>query len=316
MIKRSLYVGAAIAIAACQPAILPDAPKADMAKPLEIFETLSSDAMEGRQPQTEGHEKARGYIEEQMLVSGYFDEIGERTFPATAKNKDGEIVREFEGRNIYGIIDADPEDSRPILIITAHYDHLGVHKGQIFNGADDNASGCAALFAIAKSFRDAAPDHDIIFAWLDVEEEGLQGAFALVADEKLLGDRRAVNLNLDMISRNEKEIYLSGTYHYPEMKRLLKNAAHNTGIVLKLGHDRPSDRDQDWTMLSDHGAFHAAGIPFAYFGVEDHAHYHKPSDDFETIPQEFYQGSVQTVINAAHILEANLSDLAKPVSQR
>lgn len=308
---RALYIAAALLVAACQPAIMPDAPVADMAKPLEIFETLAADDMQGRQPETEGHEKARSFIQDQMLLSGDFDEIGERVFTAKDRDQDGNILREFDGYNIYGIIDADPGNTKPVLIVTAHYDHLGVHKGEIFNGADDNASGSAALFAIAKSFTTDPPDHDIIFAWLDVEEAGLQGAFALAADEKLLGDRRAVNLNLDMISRNEKEIYLSGTYHYPEMKGLLKNASQGTGITLKFGHDRPRDGAQDWTMLSDHAAFHAVGIPFAYFGVEDHPHYHKPTDDFETVPQEFYRGSVQTVINAAHILDNHLGEVAR-----
>lgn len=309
---RGLYMGTALLLLGCQPAIMPDAPKAEMTTPLEIFQTLAADEMQGRQPETEGHEKARSFIQEQMLLSGDFDEIGERVFTAKDRDQDGNILREFDGYNIYGIIDADPSNTKPVLIVTAHYDHLGVHKGEIFNGADDNASGSAALFAIAKSFITDPPDHDVVFAWLDVEEEGLQGAFALVSDQKLLGSRPAVNLNLDMISRNEKEIYLSGSYHYPEMKRLLKHAAHGTGITLKFGHDRPQDGAQDWTLLSDHAAFHAVGIPFAYFGVEDHPHYHKPTDDFETIPQEFYAGSVQTVINAAHILEEHLGILAKP----
>lgn len=312
MTRRRLYLGGALMVMACQPAIIPDAPKAEMSTPLEIFETLAAEDMQGRKPETDGHEKARGYLQEQLLLSGNFDEIGVRVFSAKERNKDGEVEREFDGHNIYGVIDADADNAKPVLIITAHYDHLGMHKGEVFNGADDNASGCAALFALAESFRAAPPDHDIVFVWLDVEEQGLQGAFALASDEKLLGDRRAVNLNLDMISRNEKEIYMSGSYHYPEMKRLLKNAAYETGITLKFGHDSPRDGAQDWTMLSDHAAFHSVGIPYAYFGVEDHPHYHKPTDDFETVPQAFYKGSVQTVINAAHILEDHLDQIAKP----
>ena len=312
MIKRFLLAASIICLLGCKGPAAPDAPQVQMDHALEVFEALSSDAMAGRKPGTDGHEKARGYIGQQLLLSGLFDEVGERQFPVEIKNKDDEVVQSFEGRNLYGLINADPDNSKPLLVITAHYDHLGTHDSKIYNGADDNASGCAALFAIAKSFETAPPDHDVLFVWLDVEESGLRGAFALIEDDKLIGGRSVVNLNLDMISQNEKEIYLAGGYHTPKIKKLLKNAAHGTGIKLKFGHDRPEDKGQDWTLLSDHGAFHKAGIPFAYFGVEDHAHYHKHTDDFETIPLAFYKGSVQTVVNAAHLLEENLESLARP----
>jgi len=281
-----------------------------MEQTLRVFETLSADDMQGRYPETEGHEKARTFLMSEMLASGLFDNVGESQFVAVRKNKDGEVTREFTGRNLIAVIDVDGKDTKPVLVVTAHYDHLGIREGEIYNGADDNASGSAALFAVAKSFRDAPPDHDIIFAWLDAEEGGLQGAYALVADEMFAG-RPAFNLNLDMVSRNDSEIYLSGTYHYPKLGKLMKNVAKETGIAVRYGHDRPEDGDQDWTLASDHGPFHKAGIPFAYFGVEDHAHYHQPTDDFETVPLEFYKGSVQTIVNAAHVLEDNLSSLAR-----
>jgi len=309
---RALFLGsAALLLAGCKASPkLPDAPQVDLTQTLRIFETLSADDMQGRLPETEGHEKARSFLTEEMLESGFFDTIGEKPFTAVQRNRDGETVREFTGRNLIAVIDMDPNDTKPVLVVTAHYDHIGVRNGEIYNGADDNASGSAALFAIAQSFRSAPPDHDIIFAWLDVEESGLQGAYALVADDMFKG-RPAVNLNLDMISQNESEIYLSGTYHYPKLGELLKHTASGTGINVKYGHDRPEDGGQDWTLASDHAAFHTVGIPFVYFGVEDHDHYHKPTDDFEIVPLDFYKGSVQTIVNAAHIIEDNLPDLAK-----
>jgi len=303
-----LFAAGLSVLAACQKA--PSAPKAQMAQTLRVFEALSADDMQGRAPETDGHAKARAYLIQEMLQSGLFDNVGERPFKASHKNKDGEITREFEGRNLVAVIDIDKENEKPVLVITAHYDHLGIRDAKVYNGADDNASGSAALFAIAQSFQDARPDHDIVFAWLDVEELGLQGAYALVNDDMFRG-RPAFNVNLDMISRNDSEIYLSGTYHYPRLGKLLKNVTGDTGILVKYGHDRPEDGQQDWTLASDHGAFHEAGIPFAYFGVEDHAHYHKPTDDFETVPLDFYKRSVQTIINAVHIIENDLSELAR-----
>lgn len=289
----------------------PDAPIAYMDLSLEVLETLSSDEMAGRRMQTEGHEKARNYLQAQILKSGFFDRYELQQFEAKKYNREGEVIGAFPGYNLIAEIDGDPSNEKPLLVITAHYDHLGVRDGKIYNGADDNASGCAALFAIAESFKQTRPDHDIFFAWVDAEETGLQGAFAVVADEKLMGKRKVFNLNLDMISQNKSEIYLVGTHHYPEIKPILKSAAYGTGVDLKFGHDRPKDGDQDWTELSDHFAFHDAGIPFAYFGVEDHKYYHHHKDEFDTIPLEFFKGSVQTVVNAAHILDENLETLAR-----
>ena len=66
-------------------------------------------------------------------------------------------------------------------------------------------------------------------------------------------------------------------------------------VVLRLGHDIPGTGSDDWTHASDHGPFHDAGIPFLYFGVEDHPHYHQPTDTYETIPPAFFAGAVRTV---------------------
>jgi hypothetical protein len=66
-----------------------------------------------------------------------------------------------------------------------------------------------------------------------------------------------------------------------------------------MGHDRPEQGPDDWTMLSDQAAFFEAGIPFLYFGVEDYADYHKPTDDFDLIPAEFFVHSADTLVMAA-----------------
>ena len=184
-----------------------------------------------------------------------------------------------------------------MIVITAHYDHLGVRDSLIYNGADDNASGTAGLIAIMDYFSKTEQNHTLIFAALDGEEGGLRGARALVQDSVLM-DKVVLNINMDMIAQNDKnELYAVGTYHYPQLKPVLENVI--TGDVsLLFGHDTPEDGNQDWTSQSDHYPFHEMGIPFIYFGVEDHEYYHKATDEFETIPQEFYKSSVQVILNA------------------
>ncbi len=280
----------------------------NMTTALRVFETLASDEMQGRATGTAGARKAKTYLKSEIKALNIFDQTSEQNFSFLPYGSDSDI----EGTNLIGVMDADDQDEGPLLVITAHYDHLGEHKGKIYNGADDNASGSAALFAIAESFAKQPPQHDIAFIWLDAEEHGLSGAKAYVMDENQFGNRPVFNLNLDMISQNENEIYFAGSHHLPILKSLIAQASQETGIILSFGHDRPSDGSNDWTLQSDHGVFHKAGIPFGYFGVEDHPHYHKPSDTFDTIPQEFYKSAVHTIINAAHILDENLEALAKP----
>ena len=211
--------------------------------------------------------------------------------PFTITRRNGDVVN---GINIISSIKGEMDS---IIVISAHYDHLGVRDSLIFNGADDNASGTGGLLAIADYFSKVKPKHTLIFAAFDAEEGGLNGARAFVQDSILL-EKVKLNVNMDMISNNDSnEIYAVGTSHYPFLKPVLETV--DTGeLTLSFGHDTPDLGYNDWTMSSDHGPFHEKGIPFVYFGVEDHEHYHKATDEFETIPQEFYKKSVQLILNA------------------
>lgn len=260
------------------------------------IETLSSDDMQGRLVGTEGNAKARAYLLER------FEEIGVKPFQGSFMHSFS-IEREnrptVEGINVVGMIEGESDS---VIVITAHYDHLGVRDSVIFNGADDNASGTSGLLALAGYFSQTKPNHTLVFAAFDAEEGGLRGARAFVEDSIFL-QKVKLNVNMDMISQNDKnELYAVGTHHYPFLKPILETV--ETGdLTLSFGHDTPDLGYDDWTLSSDHGPFHLKGIPFVYFGVEDHAHYHKASDEFETIPQEFFKKSVQVILNAVIVLD-------------
>jgi Zn-dependent M28 family amino/carboxypeptidase len=186
---------------------------------------------------------------------------------------------------------------------------LGVQKGEIFNGADDNASGTAALFAMAKYFAKNKPQNSIIFVAFDGEENGLQGAKKFVANSPVKKESMLVNINMDMISSNDvNELYASGTKHYPNLKPLLESLAKskNTKVKLILGHDQPNPPQDDWTNQSDHYEFHKVKIPFIYFGVEDHKDYHRATDEFQNINQKFYVNSVETILETVKMFDAKL----------
>ena len=166
------------------------------------------------------------------------------------------------------------------IVISAHYDHLGKRNGKTYYGADDNASGTACLLSLAKYYKQNPHDYSIIFAALDREEEGLLGAYAFVA--RIIAEKGkeniVFNLNMDMIARSDKnEIFASGIAHHPSNRYLVDAVQNKVNVIVLMGHDTGGGID-DWTLQSDHAAFHKSGIPFLYIGVEDHPDYHKPTD--------------------------------------
>ncbi len=172
-----------------------------------------------------------------------------------------------KGINLVGVVPGSRNPDR-YIVVTAHYDHLGVRAGQIFNGADDNASGVAALLAVGAHFSRTAPAHSLLLVATDAEELGLQGARALMRDPPVPVSSMIVNVNMDMVGRDPgNKLFATGVHHWPFLKPYLENAAQPP-VVLAFGHDTPGD-DEDWTQDSDHFVFHEAGIPWIYFGVED-----------------------------------------------
>ena len=269
----------------------------DAARLLRDLQGLSADEMQGRAPELPSIKKARDFIERRFRESG-LEPIGtgyRQEF--TIKHK---VSREqpLSVVNFVGQIEGSKKREK-YLVVTAHYDHDGVKKGEIYNGTDDNASGTAALFTIADYFKRKKPDHTIVFVAFDAEELGLIGSTYFVANLPIPKEKIVLNVNLDMIARGDKgELYAAGTHHYPELKPTLERIGKKTRIRLLFGHDDPKLGKDDWTLGSDHAAFHRVGIPFVYFGVEEHPDYHKPTDDFEKVPQGFYVKAVETIIEA------------------
>ena len=268
---------------------------------LEDLRKLSHDAAEGRQTGTKGAEAARRFIIKQledMKAKSLRDDF---RHPFSFVSRGGDTI---QAENIVAYIKGEEQTA---FVITAHYDHLGVRNGEVYNGADDNASGVAALLAMVEYFKSNKPRHTMVFAALDAEEMGLQGAKAFLNDESIPQDMIKLNINMDMISMNNKnELYVAGTSHYPDLKPIVEQV-DALPLQLKFGHDTPDLGNDDWTNSSDHGPFHKKGIPFLYFGVEDHAHYHKPTDDFENVNKEFYIRATHAILDCILALDASLN---------
>jgi Zn-dependent M28 family amino/carboxypeptidase len=277
----------------------------DASQLLDDLKTLSSDEMQGRQFGKPSGVKARDFVEKKFKDAGLlsFEKSYLQPFEITTRSGD-----KINGSNVLGYIKGKKTPEK-YIIITAHYDHLGVRNGEVFNGADDNASGVAAMFAMAKYFVKNTPKNSIIFVAFDGEESGLQGAKKFVEKLPVKKESILVNINMDMISHNDvNELYACGTRHYPNLKPLMESIAKSkeTKVKLILGHDQPNPPQDDWTNQSDHYAFHEAKIPFIYFGVEDHKDYHKASDEFANINQKFYVNAVETILAAVKLFDAKL----------
>lgn len=259
---------------------------------LQHVKTLSSNLFEGRRTGTKGAVKAKNYIINQFYSSGVkpFKKSFEQPFSFVKGNTT------FEACNVLGFVKGT-EHANKYIVISAHYDHEGIKKGQIFNGADDNASGVSALFAFAEYFKTHPPKHTVVLAAFDAEELGLRGSRYFVNASAISLKNIKLNINLDMISRSAKnELFVIGTAFNKPLKQIILGVNAADGLELKLGHDG-EDGLENWTYASDHANFYKKNIPFLYFGVEDHKDYHKPTDDYENIHPEFYKKAVGTIVS-------------------
>lgn len=275
--------------------------QAPLSPAMQDLQALSGDTMQGREIGSAGSALARAYIIKRLQEIG-LKPCGDSYIQDFTSQRPRDQV--LQGKNILACQASTEQADAKSLIISAHYDHLGINRGKTYFGADDNASGVAGVLAVAESFKGKKTRHHIVYAFFDGEEQGLLGAFAFIKKALIPTDKIAANLNFDMIARGDKnELFVSGTHQNPAFKPLLQGLDGTRGIKLSFDHDRPEQGSNDWTPQSDHYAFFKAGIPHLYFGVEDHADYHKPSDSFEKIKAEFFDGSIEIIIKAAHIID-------------
>ena len=201
----------------------------------------------------------------------------------------GGYYQAFGGQcsNILGLLEgSDPQLKHELIVIGAHYDHVGYGTAQnsfgptgfIHNGADDNASGVAGLTEIIKAFSqlETRPKRSILFAFWDGEEQGLLGSKHWLAEPTQPLSRVRLMVNIDMIGRMKNDyVEVYGTRTSRDLRRLvsLQNGEPN----LRLGFS--------WKMRddSDHYSFYLRGIPVLMFHTGLHDDYHRPSDDVEKL---------------------------------
>ena len=173
---------AAVVLSSCAAMTDADTPPASAPSATPAYEQLladvrilSADDMEGRDTGAAGGERARAYIVSRFEALGIAAPPVGRLQPWSAQGRTRAGPRTYNGVNILGLVEGTRVADR-YIVITAHYDHVGISEGQIYNGADDNASGVATMLEIAARLKAAPPEHSVIFVAFDGEEHGLLGA--------------------------------------------------------------------------------------------------------------------------------------------
>jgi hypothetical protein len=308
---------------------------------LHLFRAISvlaADSMEGRRAGTPGGARARAFLLRefaaiglQPAVKGFespfsarsrvqraaqpMDRAGfpafvpGRSAPRSGDARPASLPPMVDGVNLLGLVRGTAHPDR-YIVVSAHYDHLGMKEGRIYDGADDNASGSAAILAIAEWAIAHPPQNSILFAWFDGEESGLLGSEAFVERPPIPLEKIAADVNLDMVSRSVKgELFAAGAWRWPVMQPLIDSLVAVSLVTLRQGHDGGAGED-DWTHRSDMGPFHDKRIPFMSFDVEEHIDYHQPSDIVQNIQPEFYYRSVRAIAEFLRRLDASLDAVA------
>ena len=261
---------------------------------LERVKFLSLDSLQGRRTGEKGGLIARQYVVNQFKKLNIAPLLEDYVQPFTFEGRRDK--KTYEGANVLGLIKGT-EHPEKYIVISAHYDHVGINKGEIYNGADDDASGTSGIIAMAEYFKNTPPKHSVVIAAFDAEELGLKGAAHFLEANTIPKEQIAIDINLDMIGRNDNnELYVVGTNLYKQLQPAIEDLELPENFKLSVGHDG-LDGKQNWVSSSDHGPFHRQDIPFLYFGVEDHEDYHKPTDDFDKIQPEFYTKAITVIIS-------------------
>lgn len=256
---------------------------------------LSAENMAGRRNGTVGSARAQSYIE------SVYDQHQLIPFKDNYRHpfRFGSFLSERQGVNIVGWIKGTAKPAE-YIVISAHYDHLGSKGTKIFYGADDNASGVAAMMVLAKLVSADPLRHSVIFLATDAEEAGLHGAKAFIGNPPVPLDEIRLNLNLDMLGIGDRRnrLYIGGGRGNDILSRAIDRIETVAPFRVKAGYPRQprgfsTGRRIDYRNASDHGAFARQGIDFLFITGGDHPYYHTEKDSYERLNIDLlYQATV------------------------
>ena len=230
---------------------------------------LTADSLQGRFPGTPQDSIAQNYIVGHLKNAGYQPILQNFEFKSSVD------FTKIKTANVLGILaGTDPVLKKQVIVVGAHYDHLGVKNGKTHPGADDNASGVAVLLELAKHFKQEQTNlkRSILFIAFGAEEQGLKGSSFFVDKPLFPLEAMQVMLNMDMLGRlnQAKHLYINGAGTFRKGKKILNKLAKNYDLnpVIHLGS----------VGGSDHISFYKKNISVLGMHTGAHEQYHTPED--------------------------------------
>ncbi|MGY0392660.1 M28 family metallopeptidase [Bizionia sp. KMM 8389] len=281
--------------------------------------SYASDEFEGRKTGEIGQKKAVQFLENfyktEKIASPLNDSTYFQTVPATFLPKN---IKSSE--NVLAYIKGS-EKPDEVLIISAHLDHLGIENGEIYNGADDNASGTTAIMEIAQAFKLAAqdgfrPKRSILFLHLTGEELGLYGSQYYIENPIFEHHNTIADLNIDMIGRidekhkdNPNYLYLIGSDRISKELHFISEKINSQFFNIELDYTFNEKSDPNrYYYRSDHYKFAQNDIPVIFYFNGTHEDYHKHTDTADKINYNLLAKRTQLIFITAWYL-ANKEDL-------
>ena len=277
---------------------------------------IASDEMEGRNTGEAGQKKAGLYIIEQYKALGIKNPPGSTDFYQKVPSefmKKGFSPKLGDSENIWAFIPG-AEKPEEVVIISAHYDHVGMKNGEVFNGADDDGSGTVSLIEIAKAFAEAkkeghAPKRSILFLHVTGEEHGLHGS-RYYSENPLFPLKNAVaDINIDMVGRrdtigshktNGKYVYVIGSDRLSSELHSINEEMNKKYVGLNLDYTFNARNDPNqFYFRSDHYNFAKKGIPSIFFFNGVHEDYHGPNDTADKIEYDLLTMRVKLAFTLA-----------------
>ncbi|RLD80563.1 MAG: peptidase M28 [Bacteroidetes bacterium] len=277
----------------------------------EHLYVLASDILEGRKTGEKGQKMAANYITAYYKHLGlkapkghddYLQKIPKEFFNGASKDNSENIVAYIKGS----------EKPDEFVVISAHYDHLGMKGKEVYNGADDNGSGTTAVLEIAQAFQKAkkgghGPKRSILFINLTGEEEGLYGSKYYTSHPIFSLKNTIVDLNIDMVGRVDKKhegkpdyIYLIGADKLSTDLHKLSEEVNKKYTQLKLDYKYNDDKDPNrFYYRSDHYNFAKNNIPIIFYFNGVHEDYHKTTDTPDKINFDLLAKRAQLVFYTA-----------------
>lgn len=269
----------------------------DMEQIKKDVEYLADDKLEGRETGTKGEIKAAKYIAKRFKKLGispkgdedYYQYFSFKPRPENPHKKvDPDTTEAIEGRNVVGYIDNAASST---VVIGAHYDHLGwggagslaAGERAIHNGADDNASGVAAMIALGEALLDGPNNNNYLLIAFSGEEKGLWGSNYYSKNASIPVENMNYMINMDMVGRlnEEKKLAVNGTGTSPKWEEILSSHSMKELKIVKSASG---------IGPSDHTSFYLQDVPVLHFFTGQHEDYHKPSDDADKVN---YEGIVE-----------------------